>query len=424
MKKLLLMALPLLVLAGGCKRKEVTTVQTTPVERHTVTEKVSATGKIQPEAEVKISPEVSGEIIQLTVKEGEQVKAGQLLVKIKPDAYQAQREQIVASLSGARAQASGQQASLVGAQQAYQRTKELAGKGLAAQAELDQAKSQFDQAQAQLNAARFTVQQTEANLRRVTEDLNKTAIYAPRDGTVSQLNVELGERVVGTSQMAGTVMMTIADLTQMEARVNVNENDVVRVSVGDTAKIEVDAYPNRPFKGIVREIANTAQTAGQGTQEQVTNFEVRIRVLAEDAVFRPGMSTTADIETETKPNVLTVPIQAVTARMPEAPGKPTATASGDAAASTTDSSTGDTGPAKMQQVVFILDGTTVKQVPVETGISDDSNMEVTGGLKGGETIITGPYRAVSRELKEGATVKVDNKTKRGGANGESAGDDK
>ena len=304
----LVLATLALVLFLGSKRETVLPVQTEEVSRRTITQVVTATGKIQPEIMVKITPEVSGEIIELPVREGQRVEKGDLLVKIKPDFYIAQRDQAAAGILQA-------QASLSRTKPEYDRYVALFEKGLVSKAEYDQAKAQYETSKAGLA-------QAEAALNRANEDLLKTTIRSPMEGTVSQLNSELGERVLGTSMMQGTDIMTIADLSRMEARVEVSENDVILVSVGDTARIEVDAFPDKKVNGMVYEIANTATTKGLGTQEEVTNFEVKIRVLGRELNLRPGMSMTADVETDTRTDVLAVPIQSVTTRAPKMEAAP------------------------------------------------------------------------------------------------------
>ena len=304
----LLAVLALLVILGS-KKEPVVSVQVEKVMRRTITQTVTATGKISPEVQVVISPEVSGEITALPVKEGMKVKKGDLLMKIKPDIYVALRDRSAADLASTKA-------SLQRSESEFKRANELFTKGLISKSELEQANTSFEVTKAQYN-------QAEAALKQSNENLAKTTIYSPMDGIVSKLKVELGERVLGTSQFQGTEVMTVADLSRMEGRVDVGENDVVLLAVGDTTRIEVDAFPDRKLTGIVYQIGNSAKSKGAGTQEEVTNFEVRIRVVDKDVVLRPGMSMTATIETQTRRNVLTVPIQSVTARAPkEGMGKP------------------------------------------------------------------------------------------------------
>jgi len=385
----LLIVLVVLVVMGS-KKEAVISVQTEKVARRTITQRVIATGKIYPEVQVTITPEVSGEIIELPVKEGQNVKRGEVLLRIKPDFYAAIRDQATAGLASARASLSRSEAD-------FKRVKELFGKGLVSESERDQSRASFEVAKAQYD-------QAEANLNQANENLRKTTIYAPMDGTVSQLTVELGERVLGTSQFQGTTVMTIADLSRMEARVDVGENDVVLISIGDTARIEVDAYPGRKFNASVYEIANTAKTKGLGTQEEVTNFEVKIRILDKDTELRPGMSMTATVETETKQNVIAVPIQSVTTRMPKEEQKKMQDGE---EAQTVAQGTKPKKENKSKEVVFILENNEAKMVPVKRGISDDSYVEILEGLDEGKDVISGSYKAISRELEEGSHVRVE-----------------
>ena len=312
-------------------------VETATVEVRTLTQVVTSSGRVQPEVEIVISPDVSGEVIQLPVKEGQPVRKGELLARIKPDFYAAQVEQAEANVLQGQAMEAQRRADLLNAEQELNRQKSLFDRSVVAESAFQQAQTQYEINKAGLEAAQFSVQSAQARLRESREQLNKTVLYSPMDGTVSKLDIELGERVVGTSQMAGTPMMTIARLDQMELEVDVNENDVVNVSLADTAAIEIDAYPERIFRGVVTEIANSARLIGAGSQEQVTNFPVKIRILdphnAEARVaarqggrleqevpgegqdypsFRPGMSGTVDIFTNTVDEVVAVPIQAVT----------------------------------------------------------------------------------------------------------------
>src|SRR5690625_4502158 len=254
-------------------------VETATAVVRPVTQTVTASGRVQPETEVKISPDVSGEIIELPVREGDRVSQGQLLARIQPDFYAAQVEQAQANVSQSRANMAQRRADLISAELEFNRQRELFERNVISQSDLERAESQYEVAKAGLEAAEYAVESAEARLREGREQLGKTAIYAPMNGTVSQLNVEMGERVVGTSQMAGTEMMRIARLDQMELEVDVNENDVVNVSLGDSARISVDAYPDRTFRGVVTEIANSARVTGAGSQEQVTNFPVKVRFI-------------------------------------------------------------------------------------------------------------------------------------------------
>ena len=392
-----LIALTLLVILGN-KREPVFTVQTEKVERRTVTQTVTATGKISPEIQVNITPEVSGEITTLPVKEGMRVKKGDLLMKIKPDIYAAQRDRAAAELTSTKA-------SLQKSESEYKRAKELFAKGLISSAELEQANTGYEVAKGQYA-------QSEATLKQSDENLFKTTIYSPMEGTVSQLLVELGERVLGTSQFQGTNVMTVADLSRMEARVDVGENDIVLISIGDTARIDVDAVKGRKLTGVVYEIGNAAKTKGLGTQEEVTNFVVKIRILDKDVLLRPGMSMTATVETETKGNVLAVPIQSVTTRTPGKMkmGEKKESDEGDDMAA--NDSKIKQKVEKPKEVVFIVENNVAKMVEVKRGISDDSYTEIIGGLDPGKEVVSGSYKAINRELDDGVKVKVEN-TKKG-----------
>lgn len=418
-------------LAGFGGGPKATQVELADVALRSVTQVVTASGKVQPETEIKISPDVSGEIVTLTVMEGDQVRQGQLLARIKPDFYQAQVEQAEASVLQSRAAEAQRRADVLSAELDFNRQKELFERNAVAESVFEQAKTRYDVAVASLEGARYAVQAAEARLRESRESLGKTAIYAPMDGTVSKLNVEQGERVVGTSQMTGTEMMRIAKLDQMEIEVDVNENDVVNVTLGDTAAVEVDAYPGRKFKGVVTEIANSARVSGAGSQEQVTNFPVKIRildvhniqqsgsptgeVLATDGEvpgsvqgapsFRPGMSGTVDVYTETLDNVLAVPIQAVTVRDINAIRRE-ALEKERRGRSEAETDTSAVVPEEedLRRVVFLFVDGKAELSEVETGISDDTHIVIKSGVASGQQVITGPFRVVSRTLKPGDAV--------------------
>lgn len=398
-----------LVVLLGSKRENIIPVQTEKVARRTITQVVTASGQIQPEITVKINAEVSGEIVSLPVKEGNKIRKGDLLVRIKPDQYQAAVDQAQAGLSSAKAALALQSASLEKAQTEFNRGKDLYSKKLISDQDFITLKTALDVAKAQYQAAEAGVAQAAASLKQSKEALYKTTIYSPIDGVVSQLISELGERVSGSSFTQGTQIMTVADLSRMEAQVNVGENDVVLLSVGDTSLIEVDAYPDRKLKGIVYEIANTGTTTGAGTQDEVTNFLVKIRILDKDINLRPGMSMTADIQTETKNNVLAVPIQSVTTRMPKM--KEDAKQSNGSTATTAN---GMMSPEKQQEVVFVVENGKVKQVPVKRGISNDSYTEIDSGITAGMEVVSGSYKAINRDLEDGSAVRVENTAKRFG----------
>jgi HlyD family secretion protein len=357
--------------------------------------------KIQPETMVKINAEVSGEITSLPVKEGDRVKKGELLVRIKPDQYQAQVDRAEAGLQSARASLNLQKANLEKAESEYKRAQELYEKKLLSDQEFIAAKTAYNASKSQNESAQAGVRQAEASLRDAKESLNKTAIYSPMTGTISQLISELGERVSGSGFTQGTQIMTVADLSMMEARVDVGENDIITISIGDTARITIDAYPDKKFTGVVYEIANTAKSKGLGTQEEVTNFEVKIRILNKDIALRPGMSMTADIETETKRNVLSVPIQSVTTRAPKG-------AEGEKPKEENQQGPGLAMNEKPVECVFIVDGGKAKMMPVKRGINDEGYVEIITGMTQDAEIVSGSYKAINRELEDGSVVKVEN----------------
>jgi HlyD family secretion protein len=395
---LLVIALGVVVFLGS-RKEPVITVQVEKVQPRTITQVVTATGKIQPEVLVKITPEVSGEIVSLPVKEGQKVKKGEILMKIKPDIYVAQRDQFAAGLLQAKA-------GLSKSEPEFRRMQALFKKGLVSESEYDVARAQYE-----ANKAAYA--QATASLNQANESLRKTTVLAPMDGTVSQLNSELGERVLGTVQFQGTDVMTIADLSRMESRVEVSENDVILLSIGDTSRIEVDAFPDRKVTAVVYEIANTATSKGLGTQEEVTNFQVKMRIVNADIQLRPGMSMTADIETETRHNVLTVPIQSVTTRMPKVEVKPGEGDGQSGVVMTAGTTAKKKEENKAKEIVFVVDGGVVKAMPVKRGISDDAYMEITDGLKEGAQVVSGTYKAINRELEDGAKVRVEEPKKQG-----------
>ncbi|HOY32147.1 MAG TPA: efflux RND transporter periplasmic adaptor subunit [Bacteroidales bacterium] len=422
----------------GCIGKMNTTeVSTEKAVRRSITETVSASGKIQPEVEVKISPDVSGEVVELLIKEGDKVKKGDLLAKIKPDIYESNYEQMQAALNSQKATEANAKARLaqvksqfINAKLTYDRNEALFAQKVISQSEYDAAKTAFDVAKEEVTAAeelykaaQFNVQSTNASVKEARENLSKTNIYAPVDGTISKLSIELGERVVGTTQFAGTEIMRIANLNEMEVSVDVNENDIVRVSLYDTALIEVDAYLNRKFKGIVTEIANSAETTGL-TTDQVTNFTVKIRILRDSYLdlikpehpnlspFRPGMSASVDIQTETAYNVLSVPIQSVTVRE-DTTGKETAEAkpqTGQESGENQPTVKKDEHLAPQQEYVFLYTDGKVKMQKVKSGIQDNMYIQIVSGLKENDEVVTAPYIAITKTLKDNSPVKkVDKK---------------
>jgi len=385
----------------------------------TITQIVSATGKVYPEMEVKLSPEVSGEIVELPVKEGDVVKRGQLLFKINPQLSRTQVEQAQAALSAAKAASLRAKAEQLRTAEEYRRAEQLFAQKLISETEYLAAKTNAEIAKANAEAALFDVERLQSQLKQAREQLSRTVVTSPINGTVTVLSAKLGERVVGSIQMAGTEILRVADLSVMEMRVDVNENDIVNVKLGDTARITIDAYPNRKFTGIVREIANAAKTKGLGTQEEVTNFEVKIRILDHNGLLRPGMSGNADIETFTVKDVLSVPIQSVTVRVLE--NSMTAEELAQKRAQLLKQTDGDielinekikqqqekADRAKLVRVVFVKQGNIVRMVPVETGIADNTYIEIKkGNLKAGDEVVSGSYRAISRELKDSSIVVI------------------
>lgn len=401
---LLVVVLIVLVIFKGDK-EEIISVQTEEVGKRTITQTVSAIGKINPEFQVKITPEVTGEIVSLPVKEGDVVKKGTILIKIKSDAYEAQKERAEANLAFNKSNLASAKANLDKTLSEYNRSKELHAKKLISDAEYEIIKSAMIGAQSSYDASSASVKQSEAALKETLEQLGKTTIYAPMAGVITQLNVELGERVLGSGFSQGTDLMTVSDLSSMEARVDVDENDVVLISLDDTADVKVDAFGEKEFKGIVTHIGNSAKSSGFGTQEQVVNFEVRIRIIDVDKNLRPGMSCDADIKTETRSNVFAVPIQSVTARVEE--NKAEEEANNDDEETVVVKK--ETKNNQIDEIVFIVENNKAKSVKIKTGISSDDYIEIKEGLKGGEKVVSGSYRAISRELKDGSKVKVTSK---------------
>jgi HlyD family secretion protein len=455
-RKILIFALIVVVLGGLTalavfrKKEAVITVQTEKVGRRNLTEVVVANGRIYPVFQVKISPEVSGEIIELPVKEGQKVKKGDLLLKIKPDVYVAQKNSSEASYKSAVSGKVTAAANLKRAELDYNRIKALHASHLVSDSDSLAAQTSFEVAQAQLESAEHQVEMADAALKRVDEDLSKTTIVSPLDGTVSRLNSQLGERVVGTAMMAGTEVMTIADLNEMEARVDIGETDVVLIQSCQNARLEVDAFKDRKFGGAVTEIANSSKAmgfgGGGGGSQEATKFEVKIRIRDKEP-FRPGMSVTAEVETRSRTNVLTVPLASVTTRMPKPPGDgkkggagtnappagKTKAAGTNATATGTNSAVGGTNtvaggtnaasgggtnqvgvaPGKKPgdapkpiEVVFVKEGDRVKMVPVKLGISDDAYTEITEGLQEGQEVVSGGYMALRKDLEDGKKVRI------------------
>ena len=383
-------------------------VETSKVDEITIIETVSATGKIQPEIEVKISSEVSGEIIALPIKEGQVVKKGDLLVKINPDLYTSGYNRTVSNLSGTKAGLSQADATFKEAKASYDRSKTLFDKGIISRSDWDKAIAAFEGAKANKESAYYNVQSSNATVKEAKDNLGRTTIYAPADGTISSLGVELGERVLGTQQMTGTEILRVANLNNMEVEVDVNENDIVKINIGDSTKIQVDAYLKKEFKGIVTSISNSASAAT--TADQVTNFKVKVRILKESyqdllegkpatySPFRPGMTATVDIITERKEKVIGVPISAVVIK-----SDTTATKSYEIKDEGEDKKVVPKNDKKFE-CVFVKVGNKAKIRIVKTGIQDDTNIEVTSGLKKGDVVIVGPYTTVTKDLNSGDKV--------------------
>lgn len=424
---IVLLIIAIVVLIAGKKMgwfgKEFTiSVATEKVEAKTLTEFITANGKIQPETQVKISPDVSGEVIELNVEEGDEVVKGDLLCVIKPEMYISALNRAEATLNSSKARLAQAEAQQIERELAFNRAKQLFDSNTIPLSEFETAQAAYKVAQAEVKAAQFSVKSAEATVSESQEQLTKTKIYAPISGTVSALNIEKGERVVGTSMMVGTEMMIVANLNKMEVQVDVNENDIVKVAKFDTALVEVDAYLNRKFKGLVTEIANSASTLG-ATADQVTNFEVKVLLLSEsyadliDSVsknyypFRPGMSAAVDILTESRENILTVPISAVTTRVKLKEGG-TREVSDEVKTDTDDDTelTVDSGKAtekeEKQEVVFVVEGGRVKKVEVKTGIQDNTSIQIVEGLKSGDEIVVAPFNAINKTLKDSMMVKV------------------
>jgi HlyD family secretion protein len=440
-----LIGLLLVLLTAGAivkRREPAITVQTEKIGRRNLTEIVVANGKIQPVIQVKISPEVSGEIIELPVKEGQCIGKGDLIMKIKPDFYIANRNQSEAGYKSSLASKATAEATLRKAKAEYKRNADLYKQKLISVSTFDEIRAAYDVAEAQLTNAEHQVEMAYAVLASAEESLAKTTIVSPISGTVSKLNSALGERVVGTATMAGTEVMTIADLNEMEARVDIGEIDVVLIKPEQNVRLEVDAFKDKKFSGTVTEIANSSTTAanngfGNNNNQEATKFGVKIRI-KEKEPFRPGMSVTAEIETRYRTNVLAVPIASVTTRMPKKEGA----TNGVAGAAQTNGSSAKTnvvsattnapgleatngwssdkkskeGP-KPVEVVFLMEGDRAKMTPVKIGISDDTHWEITEGLKDGQEVISGGYRAISRDLEDGKKVK------KGQVKGDAAGKD-
>ena len=414
--------------AGWLGKSDAVKVSVEKVSLQDIIETVAANGKVQPEVEVKITADVSGEVVDLFVKEGGLVKKGMLLCRINPDIYLSSLERVKAALNGTKANLQNSksrqiqaESQYVKAEATYQRNKKLFNDGVIAAAEWESINSSFEVAKAEVDAAKqsvaasdFNVHSSEASLKEATENLNKTSIYAPVDGTISKLNVERGERVQGISGLQGTEILRIANLNEMEVRVDVSENDIVRVALNDTATIEIDAYVERKFKGIVTEVANSANVSGIASTDQVTNFTVKIRILRDSyndlipadhpdkSPFRPGMSATVDIQTSKVSHVLALPIQSVTTRDTSKSSKAAKNGEDNKSFESTNSADNE----KLIECVFVVDNKKIKLVPVKTGVQDSRYIEIKDGMKEGVVVVTGPFNAISKTLKNGTDVKV------------------
>ena len=384
--------------SGNFKQIEVTNISLIDI-----VETVAATGKIQPEVEIKLSSEVSGEIIKLPIKEGQQVKKGDLLVSINPDLVQALVNQSQAGLQNVKAQLTQAEANLDNLKLNFDRNKELYEKGVISKSDWERTFTDYEVAKANVKSAYYNVQSAQSSVKQSRDNLARTSIFAPRDGTISKLSVELGERVVGTAQMAGTEIVRVANLNNMEVEVDVNETDIVKVNVGDSTIVEVDAYLKREFKGVVTEIANTAENSL--SVDQVTNFKVKVRIIPESykdlladqpensSPFRPGMTATVDIITNKKENIIGVPISSIVIKT-------------DTSSAKRKKIVKETISSKTEkfECVFVKIGDVAKLRVITTGIQDDSNIEITSGLNEGDEVITGPYNTVTKILKSGDKV--------------------
>jgi HlyD family secretion protein len=419
----------LLLIVGSIisgRREPAIPVTTEKATRRTIIETVAATGKVQPETEVKISPEVAGEIIELPVEDGKEVKKGQLILKIRPDSYQALFDQQQAAISTAESVSGQQKASMEKAGQDLKQAEDLFQKKLISQTEMLAAQTTYDAAKSMYQSGLHSIEGAKASSSQARDQLSKTTIYSPLNGVVTVLNSKLGERVVATNQFAGTEVMRVADLNHMQAVVDVNENDVVHVKLGDQAKVSIDAYGDRKFNGTVEQIANTGKTTGSGTQEEVTNFEVKIRLDDHNLRLRPGLSCTADIQTNIVNDVVAVPMQSVTIRTGDSNLSPeeieqkkkiadakekadnNAQVENERLAKQAEKEERET----LKKVVFLKDGGKAKMVQVTTGIADDANIEIKNGVKPGDEVISGSYSAISRKLKDGAKVAMEKPKKK------------
>ena len=418
------------------KGEKPTDVSTEKAAKRNIIETVSANGKIQPEAELKITSDVSGEIVEMLVKEGEQVKKGQLLCRIKPDIYESAFERVNATVNSSKAnlkttmaQLEQAKANLANAEASFARSKKLFDQNAISQQEFDASKATFEASKANvegikesINAADYNVKSVEASLKEANTNLDKTKIYAPVDGTVSKLNVEKGERIVGVQGLQGTEILRLANLNEMEVSVEVNENDIIRIHKNDTTLIEVDAYIGKKFKGIVTEVANSANTVGVSV-DQVTNFVVKIRVLRESyaylitevnmAPFRPGMSASVEIQTSRAKDIITIPIPAVTTRNADTTKTKALNRDEEPEMTVVDEKQEKLNKKKedIKECVFVNRSGVAKMVYVVTGVQDDDYIEIKSGIQVGDEVISAPYGAVSKSLKDGSKITVVDKDK-------------
>jgi HlyD family secretion protein len=401
---IILIAALIVMYIVSSKSNGVIKVITTKVEKRTITQIVSAIGKIEPETEVKVSSQTSGEINFLGVKEGDTVKQGQLLVRIKPDVIDAQLKQMAASAEASKMDIAVRETEVDRAKLDLNRMSELLKKEFVSQKEFDVAKSAYESAVSSFKGSQARYEQSMASLQQVQREQERTAIYAPVSGIITALNIEMGEKVVGTGMMAGTELMRVSDLRVMNAEVDVDENDIVMVKLGDTTTIEVDAIPDKKFRGVVMELGHSAIAASAGTQDQVVNFKVKVRFIDNEFQLRPGMSCNVEINTETHYNVIAVPLQAVTVRE----NKEKASNAPDKMAPK--SVKDDDKKLKIERppsVVFVYNNGIAKMIKVETGISDKGYLEIKSGLNENDQIISGSFMAVSKELADGSKVKID-----------------
>src|SRR6184192_3172488 len=416
-----LIVLWIIIWVIASKREKPIPVTTEKAVRKTILQTVSATGKAQPETEVKISPEVAGEIIDLPVEDGKAINKGDLLVRIKPDSYKALLEQQEAAISSAKATNLQQKATMMKTEQDLKRADDMFAKKTISIQEYNAAQAAYVVAKNTYESSLHEIERAQAGSSQARDQLSKTTVYSPINGTVTILNSKLGERIVATGQFAGTEVMRVADLSRMQAVIDVNENDVPNVKIDDKANVKIDAYGDRKFKGTVAQIGNTGKTTGAGSQEEVTNFEVKINLERDDVLLRPGLSCTADIETNMVKDAVAVPMQAVTIRTGDSNLSPEEIEKKRVKSAARDQ--GDNNAEyvnerqekaaqkeereKLSKVVFLKKSGKAQSVKVTTGISDDTYMEIKSGVQPGDEVISGSYSAISRKLKDGAKVSYD-----------------